>query len=141
MAAGLAGMLTVAGCDLDWSAAGGTAEPTTAPTADADSGLVEQVQQQILDASTRVGDARRASPDLRRRLRPLADLHEAHLHVFEGPPAEPATGRSSLEKVRSAESTLQRQLVDAAVAAESGALAKLLASMAAAVAQELAVLA
>ena len=39
------------------------------------------------------------------------------------------------------EATLQRRLVDASVRAESGALAKLLASMAAAVAQHLAVLA
>ena len=42
--------------------------------------------------------------------------------------------------VRAAETTLQRQLTEAAVRAESGALAKVLASMAAAVAQQLAVL-
>ncbi len=51
-----------------------------------------------------------------------------------------STGPTGLPQVRRAESTLQRHLTDAAVAAESGALAGLLASMAAAIAQHLAVL-
>jgi hypothetical protein len=66
-------------------------------------------------------------------------MHAEHLAVLEVR-AEPADGQPVARDVRAAETTLQRQLADAAVRAESGALAKLLASMAAAVAQQLAVL-
>lgn len=143
MAAGLAGLLALAGCDGDSVSSGPGQEQTTAPPVDADADLVEHVLQLITQTATVVAEGQRQDRGLRRDLRPLAELHGAHSRALGGD----ATGISArrrgrtLAQVRAAEARLQRQLTDAAVRAESGALAKLLASMAAAVAQHLAVLA
>lgn len=145
VAAGLAGLVALSGCDLDPGPDEPTSEQTTAPPVDADSELVEQVRTRILAALGAVATVRSEGRKLRQTLRPLADLHGAHLAALDSEGldedllhlGEPGPG---LARVRAAETTLQRQLTTAAIRAESGALAKLLASMAAAVAQHLAAL-
>jgi hypothetical protein len=143
MAAGLAGLLAVTGCDTDPRSDGPGSQLTTAPPVDADSDLADEVLQRISEAASVVAAGRRQDRALRRKLGPLAELHGAHAQALGY--SEPwsfsksSPGRT-LVQVRAAETKLQRQLTDAAVRAESGALAKLLASMAAAVAQHLAVL-
>ena len=136
----LAGLVAVTGCDDDprWGTAP-RGEPS-APPADADAELVDRVGAHIATAWAAVSSARRQSPELRRSLRPLQRLHEAHLAVLDAGKDLESRSQQVVREVRAAETTLQRQLTDAAVRAESGALAKVLASMAAAVAQQLAVL-
>ena len=75
----------------------------------------------------------------------LEDLHVAHRAVLTEDPVSPATRPApsgSVAKVerlvRRREGSAQRQLADWSIAAESGALARLLASMSAAIAQQLA---
>ena len=139
MGGALAGLVVVTGCDADPGPVETPRAATSAPPVDADAELVDQVAESIATASAVVAAARQQSPKLRRSLRPLQRLHTEHLAVLDagaGPAGSPPVARD----VRAAETTLQRQLADAAVRAESGALAKLLASMAAAVAQQLAVL-
>jgi len=136
----LAGLVTVTGCDGDPGPVETPRAETTAPPVDADAELVDQVAERIAKAAATVAAARQQSPQLRRSLRPLQRLHAEHLAVLDAR-AEAAGTHPVARDVRAAETTLQRQLTDAAVRAESGALAKLLASMAAAVAQQLAVLA
>jgi hypothetical protein len=134
----LAGLVAVTGCDGDTRSSDAPRTEPTAPPADADAELVDEVGERITKAWEAVSSARKQSPELRRSLRPLQRLHEEHLSVLDiatGPASQAVT-----RDVQAAETTLQRQLTDAAVRAESGALAKVLASMAAAVAQQLAVL-
>ena len=86
---------------------------------------------------------------LRRQLRPWLALHRAHLAELDADPADAADGTAAapaptpraaaLAEVRGSEAALQRALVQDAVAATSGELAQLLASMSAAVAQRLVV--
>jgi hypothetical protein len=134
----LAGLAVVTGCDGEARSGEPRSEQTTAPPVDADAELVDLVSERITTAWAVVSSARKQGPEPRRSLRPLQRLHEAHLSVLE---KTPRTGTQPVARdVRAAETTLQRQLTDAAVRAESGALAKVLASMAAAVAQQLAVL-
>jgi hypothetical protein len=72
-------------------------------------------------------------------------MHRAHRGVLEPPedrsipvPDAGDTPAEGLERVRTAEQALQRSLASAAVEAQSGALARLLASMSASVSQHLA---
>lgn len=124
-----------------------TKGPGTAVAADPtpDQRLLAGVAEDIATAAAVVRGARRGRPALRRSLRGLTRLHRAHLAEL---PVDVAGGGDrvrvagddarALQQVRSAEQRLQRRLADAAVAAESGSLAALLASMSAAVAQQLA---
>jgi hypothetical protein len=144
----LVGLATVAGCDDDGPREGPAIGPSTgAPVpddegaADPDTALVEEVVAGIGETAAMVAATRRRHRDLRGPLRLFVHLHTAHLEALEAPaPAPLLDGRPGLDQVRRAEKRLQGQLADAAVRAESGALARLLASMAAAVAQHLAVL-
>jgi hypothetical protein len=101
-----------------------------------------ELVERIAETAGIVVLARTSHRDLRPALRPLVEMHTAHQEALDADGVEAAidTGSAGLPQVRKAESTLQRHLTDAAVRAESGALAQLLASMAAAVAQHLAVL-
>ena len=121
------GATAVAGCD------DGGSEPAAgpSPTVDPDTALVDEVVTELIRAE-RVATAGG-------RLE-LASLHRAHLEALDGrvPAGSPARPVSAAV-VRRREQHLQAHLVDAAMAAESGALARLLASMSAAVAQRLAV--
>jgi hypothetical protein len=137
----LAGLVAVTGCD-DNPGPAPTPGTATTPSDDGDVALVDELVELIAETAGLVSSARQADRDLRPTLRPLAEMHTAHQEALDadGVDAAVITGPTGLANVRRAESTLQRQLTDAAVRAESGALAGLLASMAAAIAQHLAVL-
>ncbi|QSR25982.1 hypothetical protein CFH99_10135 [Nocardioides aromaticivorans] len=154
MAGGLAGTaLALVGCDAvdgllddDESPGVSGAVSPTAPAVDADSDLVASV----LDAVTATGALATAVgttvPALAGVATRLARLHDAHATELGGAeqadaPAVPAGRAAALRRLAQAETRLQDRLVRAAGQAESGALAQVLASMAAAVAQQRAVLA
>lgn len=140
----VAGLLLATGCDHDDDASG-AAPIRTEPPVDADAELVEQARTQVTSADTVLEELVRQHPKLRRELRPLRKLHEAHAEVLGGfVDRAVIAGRFDLREARAyarrTETGLQRHLTNAAVGAESGALAKLLGSMAAGIAQHLAVL-
>jgi len=119
---------------------------TSAPPVDADQELATSVAIDISVVGVFVDSLARDFPALRSELRPLRRLHAAHLEAIGGfddsipAPAPIAGGRAAARgELRRSEQRLQKQLAAAAVRAESGTLAKLLASMSAAVAQQLAV--
>ena len=112
-----------------------------------DAALVDDVLDELATATGVVLAAQRGARRLRADLRPLLVLHGEHVRLLGARlPVEPpdAGGRRSarerLAAVRRREQRLERVLLEAAVAADSGPLARLLASMAAAVAQRLVVL-
>ncbi|WP_395658264.1 hypothetical protein [Nocardioides sp.] len=128
--AGLTGLAAVGGCDLGDSAprSGPTSTPGTDP--DPDAALVEEVLAE-LGRAERVATAGGALE--------LAALHRAHIAALDGePPAERTSRTATPAVVRRREQHLQVRLVEASVAARSGSLARLLASMSAAVSQRLA---
>lgn len=119
----------VSGCDD-----GDKTDPTGAPSAtsapDPDVALVDAV---LVDL------ARAESVALGAGMADLVALHRAHIEALDGPEeVATGTGVATKEAVRRSEQRLQKQLVQASVAAESGALARLFASMSAAVSQRLA---
>ena len=121
LAAGAGTLLAVPGCGRE----AGT-PPRPAADGDPDRALVEEVIEGIT-----------ATAALSARVPELTAVHAAHLAALEAAPA--IAGRTPLARLRRAEAGLQRLLVDASVRAESGALARLFASMSAAIAQQLAV--
>lgn len=123
------GAVTIAasGCD-DGDSSDPVGAPSSTPAPDPDTVLVESVLADLGRAEALALGAGFAD---------LAGLHRAHIEALDGPEASSPAGRASRESVRRAEQRLQRQLVQASVAAESGALAQLLASMSAAVSQRL----
>jgi hypothetical protein len=150
---GLAATLVAAGCDTGDDL--GEPDPTGSPSPSAstaeepdqtpDEALVDDVLARLTAALAVLAQARRA-PLLRQPVTQLLRSHRRHVEVLEGEPAEPAPPgpspdpAASLRSVRRSETDLQAALVDAAGRAESGALAKLLASMSASVAQHVALL-
>ena len=135
----LLGLGVVAGCDFD-PPGDGVPAGASRPVEDPDSALVAQVVREL----TRVADLVAATGARSRGLRaPLAELRA--LHVAHGAAlgatietTTRAAGRpGTLVAVRTQERRLQSRLADSSVAAESGALARLLASMSAGVAQAL----
>lgn len=119
---------------------------TPSPSGTADEALVAAVLAELDTVSELVSDALRGSPRLRGDLRPLLALHRDHARVL-GATSRPsgATTHGSrpadLDAVRRREAVLHRRLVDFSLKADSGALARVLASMSAAVSQRLVVLA
>ena len=141
----LAGVAVLAGCDL------GSGDPVSGPRPsaepdDPDAALVETVADDVVATWQLVESLRRRHDSLRRPLAGLARVHEAHLKALGSttrPDRRPAQGGSARQAVvllRARELRHQRLLANRAVAAQSGRLARLLASMSAAVAQQLAVL-
>lgn len=122
----------------------GRSEPAPSAAEDPDEELVADVRRRIAGTAAVVTGAARGRPALARELRDLARLHRRHLDALPGDTASsrrvPVSGADAARRrrVRNAETRLQRQLADAAVEARSGPLAALLASMSAAVAQQLA---
>lgn len=113
-----------------------------AGSADPDSELVALVVADLSDAHARVRANRRAHPALADRLRGLERLHARHARELGGLVSAPAPALRAerrrarvLPRIAAVEDVLQQRLVDHAVAAESGALALLLAAMAAGLAQ------
>ncbi len=147
---GLALTMIAAGCDPgeDLAPPEDDATPTPSGAPDQptpDEALVDEVSGDLVAALGVLGDARKFR-SLRKPLAPLARAHRAHLEVLEGE-VNTATGSEThanaslaLLAVHASERALQVSLVDAATRAESGALARLLASMSASVTQHLAVL-
>jgi hypothetical protein len=148
--------LGAAGCSTDGSDgprstgdAGGPASASSPGTAgeDPDSALVALVVRDLSLAHARVRADRRAHPPLADRLRRFERLHARHAAELGGlapvrsseVDAEPRRGRV-VAGLAIAETRLQQRLADHAVAAGSGALALLVAQMAAAVSQELSLL-
>lgn len=147
--------LAVAGCDLVGTqepggttpspTPSGTTATTPTPAADPDETLVARVRGEVADAAALVAAAGRGRAALRRELAPFVRLHRRHLEALPGDDAvaAPAEVRgdnaAARRRVRQREEALRAGLADAAVVASSGPLAALLASMSAAVAQQLAV--
>ena len=146
LAGALGGALSVAGCDADdpGSAPSPTPEDTTPTSEDPDLELVDEVVAE-LDALIAFTEAAAvARPAIGPLPSAFARLHRAHRDVLSDdesdatPPAIRGTASAVLRQVTSRERDAQQRLADWAVAAESGPLARLLASMSAAVAQRLA---
>jgi hypothetical protein len=155
--AGLAATLLVAGCDTGEDVTPPSAEPT--PSATGTTGTTDErtpdevlVDEMLSDLGSAIGvlTAARGFRTLRKPLAPLVRAHRAHVDVLEGEVdtgtdtgtgvETPANLELALLAVHTSERALRTSLVDAAVRAESGALARLLASMSASVAQHLAAL-
>jgi hypothetical protein len=141
----LAGVAILAGCDLGSDEPGSTPAPAADPD-DPDTGLVADVVDDLTATLAVVEAVRHRHGSLRRQLGELAKVHRAHLEALGSherpdrsrPRAADADGALAL--VRRREQRHQRLLADHAMQAQSGRLARLLASMSAAVAQQLAVL-
>ncbi len=110
---------------------------------DADTARVTRVLEEISRAHAQVRAERRAHRPLAARLRRLERLHAEHAAELGGLVSiDAATVRPQAQQDRvvaalsSAEAELGRRLVRESVAADSGALALLLAAMAAGIAQE-----
>jgi hypothetical protein len=154
LAGGVGALAVLAtGCDAVDDVLGGD-EPSgapgavtpTAPAADADSALVEETAAAIAETGALAAAVGAAVPGLAQVGRRLSRLHEAHATELGWSGAAAARpprtgGAAALRRLLGAESRLQDQLAAAALKAESGALAQVLASMAAAVAQQRTVLA
>jgi hypothetical protein len=149
----LGGLALLAGCDhgddLVPPRAGSTAPTPTqsaeAPEQTPDEALVDAVLGQLSTALAVAINSWKA-PELRRSMGTRIRAHRQHIKVLEGelpaesPPGPPPDPAAALHAVRAGEQQLQTALVDAAGRAESGALARLLASMSASVTQHLATL-
>jgi len=140
----------VSACDIDpplrEDASGG---PVAAPPED--SPLVASVVVAVSEAADLVAAASEVAPALATRLDSLGRAQAAHLDLLVGavPEADvptpgtanvPVRPAPALAAVRLSEQRLLRTLRDACVAAASGDLARVLASMAASVSQHLATL-
>ncbi len=153
MTGGLAGTaMALVGCDAvddlldsdDSPGVSGTVSPT-APAVDADSDLVASVLDAVTAAAALATAVGTTVPALAGVATRVARLHEAHATELGGAgaadaPAVPEGRAAALRRLTEAEARLQDRLVSAAGEARSGALAQVLASMAAAVAQQRAVL-
>jgi hypothetical protein len=150
---GLAVAALATGCDhgddlappqADSSTATTTAS-SEAPEQTPDEALVDAVLSQLTTALAVAINSWKV-PQLRQSVAPLVRAHRRHVKVLEGelpyesPPGPPPDPATALHAVRAGEKGLQTALVDAAGRAESGALARLLASMSASVTQYLLVL-
>lgn len=119
-----AGLVALTACDHPDEAV----PPKTEPTTDPDQTLVDGVIEKQRDAWQ--GAVLASAFD-------TAAMHEAHLQALGGSTPTPAAGRMPIHRLHKVERRLRRDLVDAAMDARSGELARLLASMSAAVAQRL----
>ncbi|MGZ4447069.1 MAG: hypothetical protein ACXVWZ_11880 [Nocardioides sp.] len=140
---------TLSACDVPLL--GGSSTTPRRPAADPDTALVARVRVELAGLADLVAGVSAAYPDLAPRLSALGDLHAAHRDALGDTSTTPAPGaapsgqayagpRAALATLRTRELAGQHHLGDAAVAAASGDLARLLACMAAGVAQALAVL-
>ena len=155
---GLAATALLAGCDhgddigTTSGSASGSSSPSSGPATSSssaprtpDEAVVDEVLSKLVSATTVVSAARKA-PRLHRPLDALLKAHRAHIEALDGqPPGQrtpgpPPVAAAALHQVRQSETALQAALADAAARAESGALARLLASMSASVTQYLAAL-
>jgi hypothetical protein len=120
--------IAVAGCD-DGDSSDPAGVSTSTPEADPDVALVDSVLDE-LEGAERLAYAGGFNG--------LAALHRAHIAALDGEETMLAPGHATKDTVRRNEVRMQRVLARAAMTAESGALAQLFASMAAAGSQRLA---
>jgi hypothetical protein len=155
VAGGLGGLVVLAtGCDPGEDLAPPQADPSASSVPPSPEGsdqqtldetLVHDVAAELLAAIGVLSEARRFVP-LRPVVTPLLRAHRAHVRVLEvdgtvrTTSEVPASSAVALQQIRRSERQLRDGLTDAAGRAESGALARLLASMAASVTQHLAFL-
>lgn len=144
--------LALTGCDAidsvfneDDPASPGAVTPT-APAADADSTLVDEVVTAIAEAGALAAATGTTIAPLARIGARLARIHASHASELgqtetAAPPVVTGPKAVALRTLLASETALQERLVTAAQSAESGALAQVFASMAAALAQQRAVLA
>lgn len=126
--AAAAGLVVLSGCD-DGDGTSDEQDGAPAETPDPDAELVAAVLAELTRAQ-RVASSAGATD--------LVALHGAHLEALGGTPAPaPSRRRFDAADVAQRERRLKSHLVEAAVAAQSGALAALLASMSAAQSQVL----
>jgi hypothetical protein len=145
LALALSTPLAMAACDLDPPSAAPSESPTTPPPPDTE--VVASARKAILLTVALLEVVSTQHRPLRADIRPLLDLHAAHLEVLDDgsedqsletelPADTPAMART---QVLGAEGDLAVTLADAARQAASGDLARALASMSAAVAQRVVV--
>lgn len=147
-----AGLALLAGCELgggdseDAPAGSGRGAAPGPDEAAPDVALVSQALAELAASAALVTAVRRRHAALREPLQPLLQTHRGHLNALTGasgdqPPSTtsraPTPAGEALRKVRVREGRTQRRLARYALDAQSGALAGLLASMSAAVAQQL----
>lgn len=136
--------MVLAGCDLDPPAADPPSSSSPTTSADPDTALVDAVVAELDELVVLVTEAADRRPRLAPELAAFAALHQAHRSVLperDGDATVPRiTGspRAVGDQVRRRELQARSRLADWSVAAESGALARLLASMSAGVAAHLA---
>jgi hypothetical protein len=148
-AAALTGALSASLTGCEW----GPPDQVDAPDAkqDSDDKLARDAAAQIAGALQLVEAAPKSYPSLTATVAPLIAAHRAHLLVLDpkgtmspadSGPAElkSGTAATALGEIRAVELGLQRSLASVAQSATSGQLARTLASMAAAVAQQLVIL-
>jgi len=120
------------------------------PTEDPDLALVDRVSGELTELLALVTAVGARFGSLERRLRPFRELHQAHLEALDASsqaappsgsaaPAVPHAPAAAMRQLLARERRGHERLTEAAVAAASGQLARLLASMSAGVAQRLAV--
>lgn len=147
----LAAPLVLTACDIDPPARGSRSSSATPPPPE-DSELVAGVVAALVRAQTVLDAAATSAPTLAARLAPLRAAHAEHLDVLAGavPEAELPTGgpasvppqaARALAVVRRSEQRLLREVREGCLAAASGDLARVLASVAASTAQHGAALA
>lgn len=130
--------------DLDPRSDPAPAGSPTEPAADADAVLVDQVVADLVAMLAPATSSR--ARDVRRAELAFSALHLAHLRALDAPEPEGPAPRATLSRaeglraLRRRERRHQRRLEEACLAATSGSLARVFASMSAAVAQRLAVL-
>jgi hypothetical protein len=154
LAGTLGGALALAGCDAQdpssepsatsTPSAGQAARTATERPEDPDAALVDEVVAELDELIAFTAAASRRPGAGRRPARAFERLHRLHREALTDGDAEPPEGRFAfqgrdvVQLVTRRETAAQRQLATWAVAAESGPLARLLASMSAAIAQQLA---
>lgn len=147
----LAAPLALAACDIDPPTRESGSSPATPPPPE-DSELVAGVVAALVRAQSVLDAATTAAPTLAARLAPVLAAHAEHLDVLAGavPEAERPTGEAAsvpsrparaLAAVRRSEQRLVREVREGCLAAASGDLARVLASVAASTAQHGAALA
>jgi hypothetical protein len=150
MGSALAAPLALAACDIDPPAGDADDGPATPPPPE-DSELVAAVLAELVRAGGVLEAAASAVPALAAQLSPVTEAHAEHRDLLVGavpdadlptsPPASvPDAVPAALRAVRRSERRLLRVLRDGCLAAASGDLARVLASMAASTSQHAAAL-
>lgn len=136
------GLAVLTGCDVTGSDPEASPTPPSAAV-DPDQQLADRAAAEVAGTLALVTAAAGRGRQLARLLDGLVTVHEAHLQVLV-PPAETTpvpelrgSAEEALDQVLRRERLTQRRLADWSVAAASGQLARLLASMSAAIAQQL----